>query len=284
MGTRGGEEVVRALSEKDGKELWVKPVEAKYQQRMPQSQEGPGCTPTVDGDRLYVLGMGGALACLRASDGEVVWQRSLTKDFGGQVPMWSYRESPLVDGDKVICTPGGPDALLAALNKATGETIWKSQLTPAEAARPEAAGGRGKGGFGGGFGRGSASGAAYSSVIAIEVDGQRQFVQLTAKTVAGVAADDGKFLWRYDAPANGNAINCSTPLFQDGLVFAASAYGAGGGAVKLKKNAEGKFVPEDRDGRRSLGRARPGPGRQGLDRSCRWPHLLSWRGRHHAPD
>jgi len=245
MGTRGNEEVVRALSEKDGKELWMKPLEAKYQQRMPQSQEGPGCTPTVDGDRFYVLGMGGALTCLRASDGEVVWQRSLTKDFGGQVPMWSYRESPLVDGDKVICTPGGPDALLVALNKLTGETIWKSKLPQAETARPEAAPGRGKGGFGGGFGRGQGGGAAYSSVIAIDVDGQRQYVQLTARTVAGVAASDGKFLWRYDAPANGNAINCSTPLFQDGLVFASSAYGAGGGAVKLKKDAEGKFVPEE---------------------------------------
>jgi outer membrane protein assembly factor BamB len=241
MGTSGDIEVVRALSEKGGNELWVKPLEAKYQQRMPQSQEGPGCSPTVDGDRLYVIGMGGALTCLRATDGDVVWQRSLTKDFGGQVPMWSYRESPLVDGDKVICTPGGPDALLVALNKSTGETIWKSHLPQAEGARAEVTPGRGRGGFG----RGPGGGAAYSSAIAIDVDGQRQYVQFTAKTVVGVAATDGKFLWRYDAPANSNAINCSTPLFQDGLVFASSAYGAGGGAVTLKKDADGKFVPEE---------------------------------------
>jgi outer membrane protein assembly factor BamB len=242
MGTRGDEEAVWALSEKDGKELWAKTLGPKPQQRMPQSQEGPGCTPTVDSDRLYVLSMDGDLACLQAKDGEVVWQRSLTKDFGGQVPMWSYRESPLVDGEKVVCTPGGPDALIVALNKTNGETIWKSQLPPAgEQARPAAPPGRGRGGFG----RGPGGGAAYSSIIAIDAAGQRQYVQLTAKTVVGVAADDGKFLWRYDAPANSNAINCSTPLFHDGLVFAASAYGAGGGAVKLNKDADGKIVPEE---------------------------------------
>jgi alcohol dehydrogenase (cytochrome c) len=73
MGTLNGEEVVWALSEKDGKDLWMKSLGAKFQQRMPQSQEGPGCTPTVDGDRLYVLGMDGDLACLKAADGEIVW-------------------------------------------------------------------------------------------------------------------------------------------------------------------------------------------------------------------
>ena len=95
---------------------------------MPQGKEGPGCTPTVDGELLYVLGLGGDLACLQVKDGKIVWQRSLTRDFGGRVPMWSYRESPLVDGDKVICTPGGQDATLVALDKLTGKTIWKSQV------------------------------------------------------------------------------------------------------------------------------------------------------------
>jgi len=82
-------------------------------------------------------------------------------------------------------------------------------------------------------------------VIAIDAAGKKQYVQLTAKTVVGVAADDGRFLWRYDAPANSSGINCSTPLYHDGLVFAASAYGAGGGAVKLSKGAEGKIVAEE---------------------------------------
>src|SRR6185503_1039832 len=105
MSTRGKDEVVWALSEKDGKELWVKRLGPTVSQRMPQSREGPGCTPTVDGERLYVLSMGGELACLGAKDGEVLWRRNLTADFNARVPTWSYRESPLIDGDRVICTP-----------------------------------------------------------------------------------------------------------------------------------------------------------------------------------
>jgi outer membrane protein assembly factor BamB len=205
--------------------------------------------------------LGGALACLQVADGKIVWQRSLTEDFGGRVPNWSYRESPLVDGDKLICTPGAEDAILVALNKSTGETIWKSQL-PREA--PAAAGraggdrggfgggaggqGRGRGGFGrgrGGFGRGGGSGAAYSSPIAIDFEGQRQYVQLTASALIGVAASDGNLLWRYNRPANGTGINCSTPIYHDGHVFASSAYGAGGGVAKLTKDASGEIKAEE---------------------------------------
>jgi outer membrane protein assembly factor BamB len=243
LSNRDDREVVWALSEKDGKELWVTPLGAAVQQRMPQSKEGPGCTPTVDGDRLYVLGMGGRLACLSVKDGEIVWQRSLTEDFGGVVPMWSYRESPLVDGDRLICTPGGPDALMVALDKLTGNTIWRSKLPSSDqggGAREENSG-RGPGRFG----FGPSSGAAYASVIAIDFEGQRQYVQLTAKALVGIAASDGKFLWQYKAPANRNAINCSTPLYHDGMVFAASAYGAGGGLIKLTKDESGTIVPKE---------------------------------------
>lgn len=263
MGCRGEDEVVWALSEKDGKELWAVRLGPAVQQRMPQSKEGPGCTPTVNGERLYVLGMGGDLACLQVGDGKIVWQRNLAKDFGGVVPTWSYRESPLVDGERVICTPGGDDATLVALNKLTGETIWKSRV-PSEAGsaargpgdrpgdppgdRTGAPGGGGAGGFGGGrggFGGFSRSGAAYASAIAIEFGGQRQYVQLAAEALVGVAASDGKFLWRYDTVANRNRINCSTPIYHDGHVFAASAYGAGGGVVKLSKNADGAIKAEE---------------------------------------
>jgi outer membrane protein assembly factor BamB len=152
MSNRGDKEVVWALSEKDGKELWATPLGSAVEQRMPQSKEGPGCTPTVDGDRLYVLGMGGRLACLKVKDGEIIWQRSLTDDFGGAVPMWSYRESPLVDGDKLICTPGGPDALIVALDKLNGKTIWKSKM-------PTTAGGAGAG-------SGAGSAAAAGTAVA----------------------------------------------------------------------------------------------------------------------
>ncbi|HEX2971494.1 MAG TPA: PQQ-binding-like beta-propeller repeat protein, partial [Tepidisphaeraceae bacterium] len=234
----GDDEVVWALSEADGKELWVARLGAACRQGGPQGVEGPACTPTVDGELLYVVGSGGDVACLQVKDGKIVWQHSFTQDFGGRVPMWRFTESPLVDGDKVICTPGGPDAMLVALDKVTGKTIWKSQMP---AAATGAGGGRGgRGGFGG-----SGGGAAYASAIAIDFEGQRQYVQLTARALIGVAASDGKFLWRYDKPANRMGINCSTPLYHDGQVFAASAYGAGGGLVKLSKDTNGGIKAEE---------------------------------------
>jgi len=244
MSNRGDEEVVWALDEKNGKELWVARLGTAYTgQRMPQAQEGPGCTPTVDGERLYVVGRGGDVACLQVKDGKILWQRSLTQDFGGRVPAWSYHESPLVDGDKVVCTPGGPDAMLAALDKLTGKTVWTSKVPGGDAGGPGGPGrpGRGRGGFGG-FG---GDGAAYASPIAIDVGGQREYVQLTARTLVGVAAADGKFLWRYDRPANQMGLNCSSPIYQDGQVFAASAYNAGGGLVKLIPDGNGGVKAEE---------------------------------------
>jgi len=221
MSNRGEDEVVWALSEKDGKELWATRLGPAFKQPgWPQGKEGPGCTPTVDGEVLHVEGMAGDLACLQVKDGKVIWQRSLKTDFGGSVPPWSFRESPLIDGDKVICTPGSEDATLVALDKLTGKTIWKSQVPDS----PK---------------------AAYSSVIATDFDGQRQYVQLTQKALIGVEASDGKFLWRYDPPANRMGINCSTPVYHDGMVFAASAYGAGGGLVKLSKEANGGVKAEE---------------------------------------
>ena len=251
MSNRGEDEVVWALSETDGKELWVTRLGPAFAQRASQGKEGPGCTPTVDGERLYVEGLGGNVACLQVEDGKIVWQISMTEEFGGRVPRWSYRESPLVDGDKVICTPGGEDAIIVALNKLTGETIWKSKLPDSPAGESEESGGsrggsggrrggRGRGGFGGGSG-----GAAYSSTIAFDFDGVRQYVQLTSRALISVAASDGKFLWKYDKPANRYGIICATPIYHDGIVFASSAYGAGGGLVKLSKDADGSVKAEE---------------------------------------
>jgi outer membrane protein assembly factor BamB len=220
MSNRDDNEVVWALSEKDGQPLWATPLGTAFKQKAPQGAEGPACTPTVDGDRLYVMGLAGNVACLQVQDGKIVWQRDLQSDFGAHAPMWSYRESPLVDGNKVICTPGGENATMVALDKLTGETIWKSQVP-------------------------GNPGAAYASAIAIDFEGQRQYVQLTQKTLIGVAASDGKFLWKYDKPASRPGINCSTPIYHDGQVFAASAYGAGGGLVKLSKDADGGVKAEE---------------------------------------
>ena len=220
MANRGEDEVVWALSEADGQELWVTRLAPVFSQRMPHSKQGPSSTPTVDGERLYVVGMGGNLVCLQVADGKILWQCHFQEDFAGPVPRWSFRESPLIDGDKVICTPGGPGAAIVALNKLTGETIWKSPI-PGD---PQ---------------------AAYASAIAIEFAGQRQYVQLMSNTLVGIAADDGQYLWQYDAPANSHGINCSTPMFFDGLIFASSAYGAGAGLAKLSQESDGAVKAEE---------------------------------------
>jgi outer membrane protein assembly factor BamB len=220
MAHRDDDEVVWALSETDGSPLWVARLGPVSKEGRSPSQEGPGATPTVDGELLYVMGLAGNVACLKVEDGTIVWQRSLRDDFGASLPPWSFRESPLVDGDKVVVTPGAEGATLVALDKRTGETLWQSEVP----GNPE---------------------AAYSSAIAFDFDGQRQYVQFTATGVVAVAAADGAFLWRYDAPANSHGINISTPLHDRGRVFAASAYGNGGGLVTLSRDADGGVKAEE---------------------------------------
>lgn len=238
MSNRGSDEVVWALSEKDGKELWTTRLGPAYAgQRMSQGSEGPGATPTIDGDRLYVVGDGGDLVCLKVEDGSIVWGKNFVTDFGGTAPNWAYRESPLIDGNKVIGTPGSTSAMLVALDKRTGNTIWKSQMPDSSGGDSGVRGGRG--------GRGGGSGAAYSSAIAIDFEGQRQYVQFTTKAVIGIAASDGRLLWQWDQPANNFGINVTTPVYHDGMVFATSAYGKGGGVAKLKQGANGQLNAEE---------------------------------------
>lgn len=209
MGFRGNEEVVWALDEKTGAEIWsVKIADAN---RKVGYNDGPRCTPTVDGERLYVLGLAADLVCLHVKDGAKLWRKNLRTDFNGTVGGWGYSESPLIDGDKVLCTPGGKTATLAALNKYSGETIWKGVVPQGDQAH-------------------------YSSIIAVDFAGRRQYIQFLRGGVVGLSGD-GAFLWRYDRPHNGTA-NCSTPLYHDGLVFAASAYGTGGGLAKLTRDGD----------------------------------------------
>lgn len=216
MGNRDKGEYVIAFNETDGKLLWGTPIGAI--RNGGGGYPGPRCTPTVDEDFVYVLGLNGDLVCLAAINGKLHWRRDLTKDFQGQPGGWGYCESPLIDGDKVICTPGGSSATLVALNKKTGKTVWQAAVP-------------------------SGDGAAYASAIAADVNGQRQYIQILSGGVVGIAAEDGKYLWRYDHPANGTA-NCSTAIFHDGQVFAASGYSTGGGLAKLTRENGGTQAQE----------------------------------------
>lgn len=216
-----------ALKETNGELIWKAKIGQGGEVGAIFTPAGPRGTPTVDGDRLYILSQHGELVCY-TTEGKEVWRTDLVKDHGGLVPLWGYSESVLVDGKQLICTPGAKDGTLMTLDKLTGKKLWKSPVpVPAKDIHGRFS-----------SGRGYDSGARYASAIAIDFEGQRQYVQLTAKTLAGFSASDGKLLWQYDPVAA--HISCSTPIYQDGLVFASSAYEGVGGAVKLSKDADGK--------------------------------------------
>ena len=210
QGMRNFQSVVSALNRADGKLVWVKSLGAAGDNYM---GSGPRGTPTVDGDRLYALTENGDLACLRVQDGSVVWQRNILKDFGGRNIGWLISESPLVDGNQVIVTPGGRGAGMVALDKMSGRTIWTAKELSDE--------------------------AGYSSPIVADVQGVRTVMTLTAEAGVGVRASDGKLMWRHRAVAN-NTANIATPVFADNKVFYSSDYGTGGALLGLR--AEGGEV------------------------------------------
>jgi outer membrane protein assembly factor BamB len=219
LGLVGENEVVWALDASNGHGLWMTKLAPKIPQiGGTQGGYGPRSAPNIDGNRIYVEGVSGDLAALELASGKIIWHKNLVSDFGGRVPQWGYAECPLVDGNKLIATPGGHAATLVALNKMTGDVIWRAQV-------PEG------------------DGAHYSSAAKAVIDGQPEYVQFLRGGVVGVSATDGKFLWRYAHPANGTA-NCSMPIVKDDVVFAASNYGTGGGAVRLKAENGGVTATE----------------------------------------
>lgn len=204
MGNRDGYELVIALNSQDGSEKWATPIGAVRHDGA--GYPGPRSTPTYDDGHLYALGLNGDLVGLDARDGRLLWRRNLVAELGGQIPTWGFSESVLIDGAWVVCTPGGSQATLAALDKKSGATVWESVV---------------------------GDGAGYASVISMSPGGASQYVQFTAQGVIGVRSRDGALLWRYNAPANGTA-NIATPIADGSFVFAASGYGTGGGLVQLQ--------------------------------------------------
>jgi len=219
MSYRGGDEVVWALDEKDGTEVWATTIAPAAKDIGSPGQEGPRCTPTVDGDLVYALGTAGDLVCLKVADGKEVWHKNLKKDFGGRfMARWAYCESPLIDGDKLVCTPGGKDATVVALDKKNGDVVWKASVS-------------------------DGNGAGYASPIVVESAGHKQYVHFLEGGLAGIDAASGKVLWQSGKGAN-RVANCATPVFSDDCVFAASAYGAGAVLVKLSKDGDGVKADE----------------------------------------
>lgn len=203
QGTTASASAVFCLSRADGKTIWSASLGPKLTEGR---GNGPRSTPTIDDDRVYVLTENGDLACLRFRDGSRVWSKNILKEFGGENLRWLISESPLVDGNRLIVSPGGKGAGIVALDKMNGNVIWKTGELSED--------------------------AGYSSCIAADIGGVRTIMNFTSTAGVGVRASDGKLMWRYDRAANGTA-NCATPVFADNKVFFSSGYGTGGGLLNL---------------------------------------------------
>jgi outer membrane protein assembly factor BamB len=208
QGMKNRQSIVTSLDRATGKFVWSAVLGPS---RNNDRGSGPRSTPTVDGDRVFILTENGDLASLQAADGKIVWRRNIIEEFRGRNINWLLSESPLVDRDHVIVTPGGRNAGIVALDKASGKTVWTSKELSDE--------------------------AGYASPVVADVQGVRTIMTLTSEAAVGVRASDGKLMWRYGNVANGTA-NITTPVYADGKVFFTSAYGTGGALLGLRAAGE----------------------------------------------
>jgi len=208
QGMKNRQSVVTSLDRAAGKAAWSVALGSAQEN---DRGSGPRSTPTVDGDRVYVLTETGDLVCLLVADGKVVWRRNILREFNGRNISWLISESPLIDGDRIIVSPGGRNAGMVALDKMTGTTVWVSKELSDE--------------------------AGYASPVVADVQGVRTILTLTGNAGIGVRATDGKVMWRYGNVAN-NTANITTPIYSNGKVFFTSAYGTGGVLLGLRATGQ----------------------------------------------
>lgn len=223
-------EYVKALDVRTGKTVWTTRLGKVGNPDQQPSYPMARSTPILDGDVLYAMSSDGDLACLEAASGKVLWKKSVRAEFEGKPGKWAYAESPLIDGDVLVVTPGGAAATMVALRKKTGEPIWKAAVPGGDV-------------------------AAYASAIVTEAAGRKQYVQFLDKGVVGVDAKTGQFLWRYDRTANGPA-NIASPVAQNGYVYSTNARRFGAGLVQLHALNDGVKAEEvyfERDAPNTLG-------------------------------
>jgi outer membrane protein assembly factor BamB len=221
-GEVGGDEVVTAVDLSTKKVLWQTPVSKRADQRN-ADWAGSRSTPTLDGDRAYVVMAEGGVACLELATGKIKWKKMFESDYGSGNQAWGFAESPLVDGDRVIVSPGSDQALMIALDKLTGKEVWKTPY-------PE-------------IGEAGKKEAGYSSAVISNGGGVKHYVRLAGKGAVGVRATDGKLLWSYNKVANKTAV-IPTPLVEGDHVFVSSGYGTGAALLKLSKSGDGVKADE----------------------------------------
>ncbi len=200
MGESDGKSYLIALNAADGKLVWKLPVGGAVVDA--QGGPGPRSTPATDGAVVVAMAPTGELVCVRAADGRLIWQKHMMKDFGANAPGFHFVESPLIDGNLVLVSPGGT---VVALNKMNGGPVWKSKKL-----------------------KGSTD---YSSLSIAETGKVKQYLVMTDKSVAGVLATNGALLWEGDFP--GDRAVVPTPIYGNGIVFVAAGYGVGCKAFKV---------------------------------------------------
>lgn len=187
-------EFVIAMNVKTGEKMWQTNIGPFLENGW---GGGPRSTPTFANGLLVAIGGKGDVVCLSAADGTEKWRASLT-ELGGGIPSWGYCESALIDGEKVLVTPGGENGTVACFNLNSGEKLWQSSEIKV--------------------------GAHYSSIIAVDHFGKRQYIQLTETKLFGLDGD-GKLLWQTDF--GGKVAVIPTPIYKDGMVYVTAGYGAG---------------------------------------------------------
>ncbi|MBN2138941.1 MAG: PQQ-like beta-propeller repeat protein [Sedimentisphaerales bacterium] len=172
---------------------------------------GTRTTPTIDGDRLYLMSGLGRIACHNAKTGKHIWHRDTLEEFGGKNIRWGIAESVLIDGEKVICTPGGKDATVAALNKMTGKTVWTS--------------------------KGLSELSAYCSPIAIDRGPNRIILTMVEQSIVGIDMKTGEIFWRHPNKVSYD-ISAVTPAYENGMMYVTNGYRHGGHMFEI--SADGK--------------------------------------------
>ena len=216
-----------AIDTSSGNLVWTRPITDGPPKH---GYTGSRTTPTVDGDRLYVVSSDGKVACLDANDGAIRWSRNFKEWKGKMMSGWGFSESPLVDGNRVICTPGGPKGMVVALDKMTGDEVWATVLpkfSPKEGLN----------------GKPLKEGAGYASPIISYGGGVKQYIQMVGRGLIGVRAEDGELLWTYDQVANGTA-NIPTAIVDGDHVFTSTGYNTGSALLKLVSKSGGVDVEE----------------------------------------
>lgn len=214
-GEVSGQSSVICLNAKDGKQVWAEAI-GKTGTPGCCNAGGPRSTPTVDekAGLVFALSQYGEAAALNAKDGKEVWKKNLVNDYGGIVPEWGYSSAPVVDGDHLLLTVGSEKANVVALDKKSGKTVWESsELTDTQRQN-----------------------ASYASLVIATIDGVKQYVQLTSKSIAGLNPADGKLLWRADFP--GKTAVIPTPVVFGNLIYVTSGYSVGCRSYEVKKNGD----------------------------------------------